>query len=185
MHMHVDETAKDGREFRRRGIAPIGAPAICSVGYFGGRGGLHTRQRLSYVVSFDVNGFIAWESTEGTFTTESFLAAAETMIFPYVGRFPNARSIVFIDNASIHHSHAFVRGVNKRNGIVVYLPPYSYETSLLDNGAFGLVRRWLEGNYQYLYTHGLKAAMDEALRSLTPADARYCFRNCGYEVASP
>ena len=27
MHLHVDETAKDGREFRRRGIAPLGAPA--------------------------------------------------------------------------------------------------------------------------------------------------------------
>ena len=107
------------------------------------------------------------------------------MIFPYVSRFPNARSVVFIDNASIHHSHAFVRGVNKRNGIVVFLPPYSYETSVLDNGAFGLVRRWLDSHYEYLYTHGLKAAMDEALRSLTPADARYCFRNCGYEVASP
>ena len=35
MHLLVDETAKDGREFRRRGIAPLGAPAICSVGYFG------------------------------------------------------------------------------------------------------------------------------------------------------
>lgn len=47
MHLHVDETAKDGREFRRRGIAPLGAPAICSVGYFGGSFGLHSRKRLS------------------------------------------------------------------------------------------------------------------------------------------
>ena len=47
MHLLVDETAKDGREFRRRGIAPLGAPAICSVGYFGGSFGLHSRKRLS------------------------------------------------------------------------------------------------------------------------------------------
>ena len=40
MHLHVDETAKDGR-------VPLGAPAICSVGYFG----LHSRKRLSYLVS--------------------------------------------------------------------------------------------------------------------------------------
>ena len=46
MHLHVDETAKDGREFRRRGIAPLGAPAICSVGYFGGSFGLHSRKRV-------------------------------------------------------------------------------------------------------------------------------------------
>ena len=51
MHLHVDETAKDGREFRRRGIAPLGAPAICSVGYFGGSFGLHSRKRLYRVSS--------------------------------------------------------------------------------------------------------------------------------------
>ena len=90
---------------------------------------------------------------------------------------------MFIDNATIHHSHAFVRRVNRRGGIVIFLPPYAYDTSALDNGAFGLVRRWLERNYTYLYAHGLEAAMDKAFRSLTPADARYCFRNCGYVVS--
>ena len=183
MHLHVDETAKDGREFRRRGIAPIGSPAICSVGYFGGRRGLHGRKRLSYLVSFDINGFLAWNATDGTYDKVGFLAAAEEVIFPYITQFPGPRSLVFIDNATIHHSHAFVRRVNMCGGIVIFLPPYCFETSVLDNGAFGLVRRWLEANYAYLYAHGLKAAMDKALRSLTPEHARYCFRNCGYVVA--
>ena len=84
MHMHIDETAKDGREFRRVGIAPIGAPAVCSEGYFGGPNGEHTRCRLSFLVSFDVNGFIAWEHTVGTFNTETFLLAADNVIMPYV-----------------------------------------------------------------------------------------------------
>ena len=265
MHMHIDETAKDGREFRRVGIAPIGAPAVCSEGYFGGPNGEHTRCRLSFLVSFDVNGFIAWEHTVGTFNTETFLLAADNVIMPYVQPLPGSRSLVggqgfhasgidglepaqparpprrvppasdrstcglsrasaagarrvrphhvlarslgappvtgatqlerrrstsppscaqvFIDNATIHHSHAFVRRVNRRGGIVIFLPPYAYDTSALDNGAFGLVRRWLERNYTYLYAHGLEAAMDKAFRSLTPADARYCFRNCGYVVS--
>ena len=96
---------------------------------------------------------------------------------------PPSCAQVFVDNATIHHSHAFVRRVNRRGGIVIFLPPYAYDTSALDNGAFGLVRHWLERNYTYLYAHGLEAAMDKAFRSLTPADARYCFRNCGYVVS--
>ena len=178
MHLHADETAKNGTEFRRLGIATRGESAICSDGFFGGA--LHTRHRHSFLTSFDMNGFIAWQSTTGTFTKETFLAAAKNVIIPYVTPFPGPRSLVFVDNATIHHSFAFVRAVNRAGGAVIYLVPYCWELSPLDNGACGLVRRWLERNYQYLYDHGLEAAMDAALRSLTPEDARYCFRNCGY-----
>ena len=92
MHLHVDETAKDGRELRRQGIAPIGAPAICSVGYFGGLNALHRRERLSYLVSFDVNGFIAWDMTRGVYDTESFLSAAKGVIYPYTWAASPARA---------------------------------------------------------------------------------------------
>ena len=63
---------------------------------------MHYRTRHSFLTSFNVNGFIAWESTMDTFTTESFIAACEHVVYPYVGRFSSPRSVVLLDNATIH-----------------------------------------------------------------------------------
>ena len=102
--------------------------------------------------------------------------------YPYVNAFPGPRSIVLLDNASIHHSRAFVRRVNRLGGMVIFLPPYCFTTSPLDNGAYGLVVRWLQRNAGRVRAVGLQQGMDEALSSLSASDARYCFQNCGYVV---
>jgi transposase len=45
------------------------------------------------------------------------------------------RSYVFLDNASIHKSHAFIQHISqwvKRGLIIKYLPPYSPELNLIE-----------------------------------------------------
>jgi len=177
MHLHLDETSKNRKHaLRRRGWAPMGRPAISSM-RCNGRG-----RSLSWLTSFDIEGFRAWAWTEGRFTYETFLEAAEEVVYPYVNAFPGPRSIVLLDNASIHHSRAFVRRVNRLGGMVIFLPPYCFTTSPLDNGAYGLVVRWLQRNAGRVRAVGLQQGMDEALSSLSASDARYCFQNCGYVV---
>ena len=77
MILAVDETSKDGRAVRRsfgyavrgRGFTPIGHSGLLPRG-----------QRVSSLCSFDIDGFVAWEHTDGTFNTERFLSAAEHVV---------------------------------------------------------------------------------------------------------
>lgn len=85
--LFLDETAKDGRSLRRsfgyaiRGCAPIAANA------------LHPRgARYSSLCAFDVNGFVDWEHTDGTYNMERFLEAAELAVLPHITPYPGPRS---------------------------------------------------------------------------------------------
>ena len=71
----VDETSKDMRALKRSyGYALRGSPPIDD-------GGLRPRgERVSALCSFNVDGFVAWEYTNGTFNRDGFLSAAQKVI---------------------------------------------------------------------------------------------------------
>ena len=97
--------------------------------------------------------------------------------------FPLPRSVVVLDNASIHRSFAFVHACNLRGAIVLYTPPYCWNLTPLDNGAFGLVKKWLQHHERSIIHHSLTItqALDMAFTyAVTPDGARHCFHKCGY-----
>ena len=51
-------------------------------------------------------------------------------------------TVVILDNARIHKDPGFVREINAAGGIVRFLPPYCFDLTPLDNGAFGMVKRF-------------------------------------------
>lgn len=74
MRPAADETAtrsSRGRTFGYavRGSRPIGCSGLLPAG-----------TRVSALTSFDTNGFVAWEFTEGTYNASSFTAAAESVV---------------------------------------------------------------------------------------------------------
>ena len=98
--------------------------------------------------------------------------------FPYIQPFPGKRSVVILDNATIHHCHEFVLRVNQLGGMVLYTPPYCFDCSPLDNGAFGRVKQYLQ-EHSDLFNHvSLELALDEAFKSVKPRHARRYFRQC-------
>ena len=105
---------------------------------------------------------------------------ADPRQFPYITPFPGPRSVVILDNASIHHSFDFVRRVNECGGMVLYTPPYCFDCTPLDNGAFGLVKRYLEKHDDIFDQVSMEKALDKAFESVRKKDARYCFRVCMY-----
>ena len=100
--------------------------------------------------------------------------------------FPGPRSVVLIDNASIHKSSAFVRAVTDRGAMVLFTPPYCRDLTPLDNGAFGKVKLWLQGASYLIATQGwdTRRMLDAAFREAVPngASARECFYRCGYDM---
>jgi hypothetical protein len=92
----------------------------------------------------------------------------------------DGRPVVVLDNASIHKSRRFARMVRRAGGIVRFTPPYAYDCSLLDNGAFGLVVRFLKRRGKLVERVGLQRGLDAAFKRIGRRAARYCFHNCGY-----
>jgi hypothetical protein len=64
--------------------------------------------------------------------------------------------------------------------MVLYTPPYCFDCTPLDNGAFGFVKRYLQKHVQVLESVPLERALDKAFESVGKKKARYCFRLCQY-----
>lgn len=177
----LDETAKDLNVLRRSwGYGIRGQPT------FGQDVAPLRNGRVSSLCAFTLRGaFVDWRHTDGTFDTQAFDHAIFDMFLP--AHLPPHQWItattplVLIDNASIHHAGSLVNMINQAGGTVMFLAPYCWHLSPLDNGAFGLVVRWMKTHREYLCQYPLKTQLDLAFRhAVDPNGAYYCFRNCGY-----
>ena len=90
------------------------------------------------------------------------------------------RNFIILDNASIHKSRRFQRMIRRAGGVVHYTPPYAYDRTPLDNGTFGIVKRYLQRHGQAISRRDIRYGLDKAFRRIGERAARYCFRNCGY-----
>ena len=88
-------------------------------------------------------------------------------------------SCLLKDNASIHKEPAFLHKL--RSHIQVkFIPPYCFHLSPLDNGAYGLVVRWLKANAHKYGHEPIDTQLTRAFRMVGPRAARWCFHNCKY-----
>ena len=176
----LDEMARDRSAMRSlfgwgsRGSAPIER----NVPHYRG-------QRISALCVFTHRGFEDWRFTEGTYDAEAFDHAMDHMVLqptgplglPLLQHFP----AVLMDNATIHAA-AFDERIRAAGGKVWRIPPYcATSLSPLDNGAFGLLTRYLDIHAARLAPMSVPDALSDALRNCCPpASARWCFHNCKY-----
>jgi len=175
----IDETSKDRDVLRQSfGWSARGCPPVVDYLELSRDGRLSALCCLSCVQMED------WRFNPGTYTTESFDEAACSMITrvgadgrqPLVSRFP----CILMDNASIHGG-IFEQEVMAAGGRVMRIPPYlAPKRSPLDNGAFGLVVRYIQRHAQRLASMPMHAVLEEAFLSIDEPSARWCFHNCMY-----
>lgn len=97
---------------------------------------------------------------------------------PYMNPFPGKRSILILDNASIHHSQRVLQRLAAASCLVLFTPPYCFTLTPLDNGGFGAVKTYLQREQP---TGSMVQKMDKAfLNSVSESSARYFLRKCGY-----
>jgi hypothetical protein len=102
---------------------------------------------------------------------------------PFMTPFPGKRSVLVLGNASIHHSVRFAAMMAAHGCMVLYTPAYCFNLTPLDNGAFGLLKQYI----QHEQPPGdmfdiMEAALQNAVK---PRAARKCFRQCGYGPLMP
>ena len=89
--------------------------------------------------------------------------------------------MVLLDNASIHDHDQITAFVEALGGKVRFLPPYAFKLTPLDNGAFGMVVRYLQRHFarlsQTVNGGDIRDALDDAfLHAVDRRGARMCGR---------
>lgn len=130
-----------------------------------------------------VTTLLAALSLAGMGAAMTIAGGADTAVFEaYIeqGLAPTLRpgQLVVLDNAGAHQSERARRAIEARGCRLLFLPAYSPDLSPIEL-AFSKLKAALRRAGARTQA-ALEEAIGEALRTITPADARGRFRHCGY-----
>ena len=117
----VDKTGCDRRAaLRRYGYALQGKPAICDRLLVKGK-------RYNAISAMCMDSVLDVRIKEGTVDANEICNFIELCLLPQLLPFDgyNPRSVVVMDNASIHHVDYAAGLIQEMRALVVFLPPYS------------------------------------------------------------
>ncbi len=83
--------------------------------------------RSNAICAISMHGLLGCYTTTGTVNSDTFLYFVEHALVPHLQPFNgiNPRSVVIMDNASIHHQCSIVDAIQGTGAILHFLPPYS------------------------------------------------------------
>lgn len=104
-------------------------------------------KRYNSIASMSVDGLEDVYITEGNVNGESFLEYVRRSLLPTLMPFDglNPKSVVIMDNASIHHVDEVVSTIESIGAIVKFLPPYSPDLNPVEE-VFSEVKQWIKSN---------------------------------------
>lgn len=170
----VDETSKDSRASVRHFAWSLkGTPAIVNLPFARGK-------RVSVLAAMDSEGFLAWRTTEDTFTRRSFYEGFVEEILPHLQPWPMRNSIVLLDNARIHMFKELVDAVHTRGAHIFFLPPYCPHVNPIEFG-FANLKRWIQRHSNMIFGYYPKDVLDLAFPACTQQSLTLTtFEHCGY-----
>jgi len=139
----VDESGSDNRTGDRTfGWSDSGAKAIVHRW-------LAHRTRVSVLPAYTINGYITAQTFYGTCTGEIFEEFIINRVLPLCNPYPGPRSVIIMDNASIHHSfHESIQEACRRRGVWIrFLPPYSPDFNPIEE-SFGDLKAFIRRHYR-------------------------------------
>jgi len=131
----LDETGTDRRDtIRKEGYSVRGKPAKVQKLLAGG-------EHVSVITTLSVEGILCCKIIRGNVNSEAFVKFIENqlmlILMPFDGY--NPRSIVIMDNCSIHHVDHVTALLQEIGVLIQWLPPYSPDLNPLEE-AFSKVK---------------------------------------------
>jgi transposase len=184
MLIFIDESAKDRNSSRRRRSWSRRGQTPFRHAYFAGT----NAKRYTLLAACDINGFVIEacdtverehgsadnNPTRGTVDGERFKLWVEHKLVPTLGKYTECepRSIVVLDNASVHHVDGIVELIEAAGAKVVYTAPYSPEYNPIET-MFHIYKTTLRRHWQlnWIDAHLL------GLHAVTPDTARMLFKH--------
>lgn len=172
----VDETGSDRRTHaRKEGWAVLGERAV-------DRRLLVRGQRINSVVAMDCCGTVAVDCSFENCTGARFFDFLRGVLFPEMGSFPGQRSVLVMDNCSIHRIQEIAQLATDFEIIIMFLPPYSPDLNPIE--------------LLFSYSKGVQRALDDLLQlvenplplveetfwSVTRAQCAAWCRHCFYQT---
>lgn len=175
----IDESACNERTGDRKyGWSPVNTPV--GVEY-----AIKRSERWSLLPAMDVDGYIDHLIFQGAINSDLMEEFLASKVLPYCQPWPGKRSVIVLDNASIHHSARICQLCQNAGVILEFLPPYSPDFNPIEQ-TFKTLKAWLKRNYYMAETFEHFEDFLEAAVQLScynnPAAARGYFRLCGWRV---
>ena len=104
----------------------------------------------SILPAYTKNGYLPCTGIrKGYYNTEAFVEWLNNELLPYCNPFPGPRSIICLDNASIHTNPVIEEAIQAAGLKVRYLPPYSPDFNPIEL-TFSVLKAWMRRNYREL-----------------------------------
>lgn len=131
-----------------------------------------------------IDGFVSVQCGTESVNEEVFCEFLEKYLLPHLLPFngTNPRSVVLLDNASIHHTDSAIKLIQSVGALVHFLPPYSPDMNPIEE-LFSKVKGCLKENDAFIQTVEEKGIMDfveGAFDSVTQDDCYSWFEHAGY-----
>jgi transposase len=139
----VDESGSDDRTGDRQyGWADSGVRAKV-------RRWLASRERVSVLPAYTIDGYIKSVTFYGTCTADIFEDFIIDDLLPLCNPYPGPRSVIIMDNASVHQSRQYriVNACRRRGVWVRFLPPYSPDFNPIEE-SFGDLKAFIRRYYR-------------------------------------
>jgi transposase len=172
MMMFIDEAARNRRSSQRpKGWALLGKRCVQKRFFVRG-------ERYSILPVLTLDGLITYDVVPGSVTSERFLEFLRELVIPLTNPYPGPRSVLVLDNCSIHHSEE-VRALVEDDAQckLIFLPPYSPDLNPIEQ-AFSSIKAFLRRHWQDFSL----SVIDRACQNITAEKAWGFFRASGYIV---
>jgi transposase len=110
---------------------------------------LSSRERVSVLPAYTIEGYIAAKTFYGTCTGEIFEDFIVDQLLPLCNPYPGPRSVIIMDNASVHVSRQeALKSICRRKGVWIrFLPPYSPDFNPIEE-SFGDMKAFIRRTYR-------------------------------------
>jgi transposase len=175
----IDESAANERtRDRKYGWSPQGFKATDILP-------IKRSQRWSILPALTVDGYLDGTLIyQGSITADIFESWIENTVLPQCGSNGGDRSILIMDNASIHKSNTLKQLCIAANVDLVFLPPYSPDFNPIE-ATFGDLKAWVKRNYLLAAEfEGFGNFLTFAVEQTRGRYASQHFRKAGYIVSN-
>jgi transposase len=161
----IDETGSVRNMTRRHARSPKGQRAHCE-------NSLTRGTRISTIGALGTEGLLTAFCYEGTMTGFLFAFFVEQFLVPVL----TPSNVVILDNAKVHYDEDAIAMIEATGAGVLFLPPYSPELNPIEH-IWSKVKNFIKKTV-ISTTEELYQAIEDALETITPLDAKNCFQHC-------
>jgi hypothetical protein len=172
----LDESGASERTGDRKyGWSPIGS--ICAQSR-----PIQRSERWSILPALTINGYLDYVIHHGAITADLFMEFVEERVLPYCSPYPGPRSVLILDNASIHKNPRLQQLCDDAGVLLKFLPPYSPDYNPIE-ATFGDLKAWIKRNYMLAADFEVFGGfLDFAVQQACKGSMEGHFRAAGYII---